>query len=47
MRTRQGTGDAVDTGLALATGLGRERIIFLQDKNNGYFDDVQREYQYL
>lgn len=47
VRTRQGTGDVLDTGLALATGLGRDRINFLQDKKNGYFDDAIREYAYL
>ena len=47
VRTKQGTGDVVDAGLALATGLGRDRINFLQDKNNGYWDDLLREYTFL
>ena len=47
VRTRQGTGDTVDSGLQLATGLGRSRIDFLQDTKNGYWDDLLREYSFL
>jgi len=46
-RTKFGTGDIIDAGLNLVTGAGANRINFIQDVNNGYFNDLQTEYAFL
>ena len=46
-RTEFGTGDLIDDGLNLVTGVGENRINFIQDVSNGYFDDLQKEHAFL
>lgn len=46
-RTKHGTGDIIDAGLNLVTGLGKSRIDAIQDISNGYFSDLQDEYNFF
>ncbi|MCX2454324.1 membrane dipeptidase [Pedobacter sp. PLR] len=40
-------GDLVSDGVNLVAGIGRNRIHFIQDEQNGYFDDLENEYAFL
>jgi microsomal dipeptidase-like Zn-dependent dipeptidase len=46
-RTEVGTGNVMDSGLNLVTGLGKSRINAIQDLQNGYYSDAELEYEFL
>jgi microsomal dipeptidase-like Zn-dependent dipeptidase len=46
-RANVGTGDTIDGGLDFVTGLGKDRINSIQDRNYGYFEDLLHEYEFL
>ncbi|WP_431291807.1 hypothetical protein [Pedobacter sp. P26] len=40
-------GDLVTDSVNLVTGIGKERIHYIQDPHNGYFADLENEYAFL